>query len=71
MMMFGGSPMRVAAPPMFDASASAIRYGAAARPSFWQTTIVTGATSMTVVTLSRNGDATAVMTIRSTSRRYG
>ena len=33
--------------------------------------MVTGATSITVVTLSRNGDATAVMIIRSTSSRYG
>ena len=27
MMMFGGSPIRVAAPPMLDASTSAIRKG--------------------------------------------
>src|SRR6476469_4380827 len=31
MMMFGGSPIRVAAPPMLDASTSAIRNGWAAR----------------------------------------
>ncbi len=33
--------------------------------------MVTGATSITVVTLSRNGDAAAVITIRRTSSRYG
>ena len=32
MMMFGGSPIRVAVPPMLDANTSEIRYGAAGRP---------------------------------------
>ena len=32
MMMFGGSPIRVAVPPMFEASASAIRNGTGAQP---------------------------------------
>ncbi len=60
MMMFGGSPTRVAAPPMLEASTSAIRYGAAGTSSRSHTSRVTGATSSTVVTLSRNADATAV-----------
>ena len=56
MMMFGGSPIRVAAPPMFDANTSEIRYGAAGSPSRAQTERVTGATSSTVVTLSSTGE---------------
>ncbi len=71
MMMFGGSPMSVEAPPMLDASTSAIRYGCAGMRSRLQTTTVTGATSMIVVTLSRNGDATAVMAMSITISRYG
>ncbi len=62
MMMFGGSPIRVAVPPMFDASASAMRNGTGGRPSRSQTSRVTGAMSSTVVTLSSSAEATAVMT---------
>ena len=62
MMMFGGSPIRVAVPPMFDASASAMRNGTGCRPSRSQTSRVTGAMSSTVVTLSSSAEATAVMT---------
>ncbi len=71
MMMFGGSPMSVAAPPMLEASTSAIRYGCAAIRSRLHTTMVTGATSMMVVTLSRKGEATAVIAISMTISRYG
>ncbi len=62
MMMFGGSPTRVAVPPMFEAITSAMRYGAARSPSRSHTRNVTGAMSRTVVTLSSNADAPAVIT---------
>ena len=42
MMMFGGSPISVAAPPMLDASTSAIRNGCAAMSRRSQITRVTG-----------------------------
>ena len=71
MMMFGGSPIRVAVPPMLDASASAIRNGTGGTPSRSQTSKVTGATSSTVVTLSSSAEATAVMTTSSTMIRNG
>ena len=65
MRMLGGSPIKVAVPPMFDANASAIKNGAAPISSRSHTSSVTGATSSTVVTLSSNADANAVT---STSR---
>ena len=45
MMMFGGSPTRVAAPPMLEANTSAIRNGVGLTPRRSQTSRVTGATS--------------------------
>ena len=61
MMMFGGSPMRVAVPPMLEAMTSAIRNGTGGTPSRSQTSSVTGAISSTVVTLSSSAEAKAVM----------
>ena len=61
MMMFGGSPTRVAAPPMLEAKTSAIRNGTGLMSRRSQTSSVTGAISRTVVTLSRNAEAIAVM----------
>jgi hypothetical protein len=52
MMMFGGSPTRVAVPPMLLASTSAMRNGTGLTPSRSHTSKVTGAMSSTVVTLS-------------------
>ena len=49
---------------MLEASASAIRYGAAGTPSQSQTKKVTGAISSTVVTLSSAADAAAVTNTR-------
>ena len=60
MMMLGGSPTSVAAPPMLEANTSAIRKGAALIANRSQTSSVTGATNNTVVTLSSNADAKAV-----------
>ena len=61
MMMFGGSPISVAVPPMLLAITSAIRNGTGEVPSRSQISSVTGATSSTVVTLSRNAESTAVI----------
>ena len=66
MMMLGGSPIRVAVPPMLEASASAMRNGTGGRPSRSQTSRVTGAISSTVVTLSSSAEATAVIRTSST-----
>ena len=71
MRMFGGSPMRVAVPPMFEASTWLMRYGAAEIPSRRATDSVTGVMSRTVVTLSRNADSPAVTRHRMRSSRSG
>ena len=71
MMMLGGSPIRVAVPPMLEAIASAIRNGTGGTPSRSQTSRVTGATSSTVVTLSSSAEATAVITISITITANG
>jgi hypothetical protein len=63
-MMFGGSPTRVEAPPMFDSMASAIRNGAGFRFSMRVISTVSGAKMMTVVTLSRNIDSTLTASAR-------
>ncbi len=60
--MFGGSPIRVDVPPMFDARICEKRNGYALTLSASVMTSVTGTTSSTVVTLSRNAEATAVTT---------
>jgi len=60
MMMLGGSPTSVAAPPMLDANTSAIRYGAALIASRSHINSVTGAINKTVVTLSSRADANPV-----------
>ena len=71
MMMLGGSPIKVAAPPMLEARTSAIRNGPGLTPSRSQTSRVTGAISSTVVTLSKKAEATAVMSTSSTITRNG
>jgi hypothetical protein len=71
MMMLGGSPIRVAVPPMLEARASAIKNGAAGMARRSQIRKVTGATSSTVVTLSNSADASAVMVVRVTRMRNG
>ena len=59
-MMFGGSPISVAVPPMFDAKICAKRYGYGLTLSSSVMSSVTGTVSSTVVTLSRNAENTAV-----------
>ena len=63
-MMFGGSPMSVAVPPIFEAKISATRNGTAGMPSFLEIAKVIGITRITVVTLSKNALTTAVKTAR-------
>ena len=71
MMMFGGSPISVEVPPMLLAITSAIRNGTGEVPSRSQMSSVTGATSSTVVTLSRNAESTAVISTSMTMIRNG
>src|SRR4030095_15528678 len=59
-MMFGGSPISVAVPPMFDAKICAKRYGYGLTLSSSVMRRVTGTVSSTVVTLSRKAENTAV-----------
>ena len=63
-MMFGGSPMSVAVPPMFEAMICVSRNGIGERRSLLVMENVTGTMSSTVVTLSRNPEKTAVMSPR-------
>ena len=60
MSTFGGSPIRVATPPVFDRIASPIRYGIGVVPISSAIDRVTGATTMIVVTLSNTIDTTVV-----------
>src|SRR4029453_6059123 len=59
-MMFGGSPISVAVPPMLDAKIWAKRYGYGRTLNSSVMRRVTGTVSSTVVTLSRNAEKTAV-----------
>ena len=60
MRMFGGSPISVAVPPMFEKIASRIRIGAVGSRRSCVMRIVTGAIRITVVTLSMNAEMNAV-----------
>ena len=60
MIMFGGSPINVAVPPMFEARISVINKGTGFISSSLAIAKVTGIIRITVVTLSKNADATAV-----------
>lgn len=59
-MMFGGSPMRVAVPPMFEAMIWEMRKGRGLTWSWLVILNMTGTVSRTVVTLSRKAEQTAV-----------
>ena len=71
MMMLGGSPIKVAAPPMLEAKTSAIKKGTGLMSSRSHTRRVTGAISSTVVTLSRNAEASAVTSTSKIITRSG
>ena len=58
--IFGGSPIRVAVPPIFDAKISVINNGTGLISSSLAIAKVTGIIRITVVTLSKNADAIAV-----------
>ena len=60
MIIFGGSPINVAVPPIFDENISVSKYGKGSISSFLAIAKVIGKTSITVVTLSRNALVTAV-----------
>ena len=60
MIIFGGSPMSVAVPPMFEANSSIISSGRGFIAMSSHSESTTGVTSSTVVTLSRKADNAAV-----------
>ena len=70
-MMLGGSPMRVAVPPMLDARISTMRNGTASIFRVRHSMMVMGPMRRTVVTLSRNAENTAVMTAKATMIFHG
>ena len=71
MMMLGGSPIRVAVPPMLLAITSASRNGTGSSARRSHSSSVTGATSSTVVTLSSRAEAKAVIRTSRTIIRNG
>ena len=71
MRMLGGSPIRVAVPPMLLAMTWVIRNGRGSSSRSSQMAIVTGAISRIVVTLSRKAEATAVKRAKPTIMRQG
>src|ERR1700722_498729 len=71
MMMFGGSPTSVAAPPTLEANTSAINIGTGLVSSATQTSKVTGAISNTETTLGSTAEASAITSISSNMMRNG
>ena len=69
--VFGGSPIRVAVPPTFERTASAISRGMGFIRSLPATNKVTGAMRIITVILFKNMEMTAVRVPRRTSRRQG
>jgi hypothetical protein len=71
MRMFGGSPMSVAVPPMFEAITSMMTSGIASMSSASASRKVMGTTSRTVVRLSRKADRSAVVPARHATTASG
>ena len=69
--MFGGSPISVAVPPMFDATISMMISGTGSTSSASASRNVIGTTSRIVVTLSKNADNTAVVTASDSTTASG
>ena len=69
--MLGGSPIRVAVPPMLLAITWVIRKGRGSSPRSSQMVIVTGTISRMVVTLSRKAEAIAVKRAKPSIIRQG
>ena len=70
-MMFGGSPMSVAVPPMLLAKICVMKYGTGLTSRILQIVSVIGAMSRTVVTLSKIAEQTAVISTNATMMRHG
>ena len=60
MIIFGGSPINVAVPPILEAKTSVIKNGTGSVSNSFAITKVIGIIKTTVVTLSKNADAIAV-----------
>ncbi len=71
MMMFGGSPIRVAVPPMFEAITSITISGIGSTSSASASRNVIGTTSRIVVRLSRKAESSAVVQARLSTTRSG
>ena len=71
MIIFGGSPISVAVPPIFDARTSVIKNGIGSVSNSFAITKVTGIIKTTVVTLSKNADATAVNVAKANKTSFG
>ena len=71
MRMFGGSPISVAVPPMFETRISMMISGIGSMSSASASRKVIGTISSTVVRLSRNADSTAVVPARETTTHSG
>ena len=67
-MMLGGSPIRVAVPPILEARISGMSKASGEIPRDRAISMDTGVNSSIVVTLSRNAEATAVKLIRIMAR---
>ena len=70
-MMFGGSPMSVAVPPIFEAKICENRYGLTSTFSCAVMLNVMGTVSSTVVTLSSSAEQTIVSAESATSSSMG
>ena len=70
-MIFGGSPTRVAVPPMFEANICAIKNGFTSTLSWAVMLKVTGTVKRTVVTLSSRAEQTAVRVASASSSFIG
>jgi len=70
-MIFGGSPINVAVPPIFDAKISVIKNGSGFISNCFAIKKVTGIMRITVVTLSKNAEVTAVKIPRVKSTSFG
>ena len=71
MIIFGGSPINVAVPPIFEQKISVIKKGTGLMSNNLQAAKVIGKTKITVVTLSKNAEATAVNTAKEARTSFG
>ncbi len=69
--IFGGSPINVAVPPIFEAKTSVIKNGIGSVSNSFAITKVIGIIRTTVVTLSKNADAIAVNAASANSTVFG